>query len=167
MMKASSLSGALVVRKGSAAPSAATPRLVTSSGGTKAATFGQRKATAAAPQPYLREAPAPAMLPAIAPPADKANRPNDAAPRGTRRTSRCGGGNGGGRGGAEKVRMTLRLTAADHLRLKLAAAHTGQNMTALIEEAIDRYLADMGPQFNAGRCACIAGDLAGRDDGGN
>ncbi len=151
MMKASSLSSTLVVRKGSAAPSVAAPRLVVPGDGPAATVkptpaFGQRKATGAAPQPY--------------PPATPAAAPD--IPRPGRRTTRGGG----------KVRMTLRLQAADHLRLKLAAAHTGKNMTVLIEDAIERYLAAMGPRVNGGHCACIAGDLVrtpgeqpGNDDG--
>lgn len=174
MMKASSLSSALVVRKGSAAPSSATPSFKKHGGApvsaSKITAFGQRKATAAAPQSYARDA---AVVPEVTRlatmPQPMAQQRPDRDPLATTPSPRParGAGGGGGRRSAAKVRMTLRLEAADHLRLKLAAAHTGKNMTALIEEAIDGYLEAMGPRVNGGHCACIAGDFGrpGKDNG--
>ncbi len=195
-MKASSLTSALVVRKGGALPSAPTPQAFVrrpanpptvatlptraasasptvenprqtprnahdNSTAEAAIAFGQRKATATAPvlvetRETSRKADSAAASTLVRAPRSSQGRKGDAG-------SNCGGTGGGNRchGGGETVRMTLRMDARDHLRLKLAAAHSGKNMTRLIDEAIDSYLATLGPLVNGGNCACLAaGDPA-------
>ena len=192
-MKASSLTSALVVRKGTALPSAATPQpfggrpavqagqanqpghmnggqstlptvIPASKVQAASAAFGLRKATAAAPVHVLRdsrEAPIRPAQPSALPVA------TNGAAAARRRNSTGGSGGAGERPGgtAARVRMTLRMDACDHLRLKLAAAHSGKNMTRIIDEAIDSYLSDMGPRVNGGHCPCLAPRGPGRNDG--
>jgi hypothetical protein len=68
-------------------------------------------------------------------------------PRRTRR--RPGGGDEG------ITRMSLRVNAARHLRLRLAAAHLGRSHHALALAAIDHYIDTVLPLLLAGRCACL------------
>jgi predicted DNA-binding protein len=47
------------------------------------------------------------------------------------------------------ARVTLRMSAARHLRLKRAAAYLGQSNHALLLEAIDRYIDEVLPTLTA------------------
>ncbi len=64
------------------------------------------------------------------------------------------------------LRVTLRMSLARHLRLRLAAAHLGRSNQALMLAAIDHYIDNLLPLLMAGRCACLeqgrvpAGDCA-------
>ena len=53
------------------------------------------------------------------------------------------------------LRVTLRMSAVRHLRLRLAAAHLGRSNQALMLAAIDHYIDHILPTLMAGHCACI------------
>jgi hypothetical protein len=53
------------------------------------------------------------------------------------------------------VRVTLRMSLARHLRLRLAAAHLGRSNQALMLAAIDHYIDNLLPLLMAGHCACL------------
>ena len=61
----------------------------------------------------------------------------------------------GGGGEDATTRVSLRLSAARHLRLRLAGAHLGRSSQALIRAAIDHYIDTVLPPLLAGRCACL------------
>ena len=58
---------------------------------------------------------------------------------------------------AEKIaKLTLRLDAERHLRLKLVAAHGRASIQELMVRALDAYLNELGPNAARGGCACLA-----------
>lgn len=61
------------------------------------------------------------------------------------------------------LRATLRMSAAEHLQLRLAAAHLNQSVQALMRAAIDHYLDTVLPPLMNGRCLCLE---QGRAPGG-
>ena len=54
-----------------------------------------------------------------------------------------------------RVRVTLRMNAARHLRLRLAAAHLGRSNQALMLAAVDHYIDNILPPLMAGHCVCV------------
>jgi predicted DNA-binding protein len=57
--------------------------------------------------------------------------------------------------GEERMRVSLRMSAERHLRLRLAAAHLGRSNHALMLAAIDHYIDTVLPLLMAGHCACL------------
>jgi len=53
------------------------------------------------------------------------------------------------------VRVTLRVNAVRHQRLRLGAAHLGRSNQALMLAAIDHYIDNVLPLLMAGHCACL------------
>jgi hypothetical protein len=53
------------------------------------------------------------------------------------------------------VRVSLRINAARHLRLRLASAHLGVSNHGIMVAAIDHYIDNVLPKLLAGRCACL------------
>ncbi len=60
-----------------------------------------------------------------------------------------------GEAGDGSVRVSLRMSLARHLRLRLAAAHLGRSNQALMLAAIDHYIDNILPLLMAGHCACL------------
>lgn len=58
------------------------------------------------------------------------------------------------------AKLTLRLAAAQHRRLRVAAACRDTSMQALMTAALDHYLADAEDV-----CACVSADLGARPEG--
>ncbi|MGO8916925.1 MAG: hypothetical protein ACLQJR_13555 [Stellaceae bacterium] len=61
----------------------------------------------------------------------------------------------GAGGGEDMMRVSLRMRAERHLRLRLAAAHLGRSNQALMLAAIDHYIDNVLPLLMAGHCACL------------
>ena len=61
----------------------------------------------------------------------------------------------------ERIKLSLRLSADQHLRLKLAAAHLRQSSQALLMAALDEYLAKAAPEVRNGGCNCLMSGDAG------
>ncbi|MEX2616690.1 MAG: hypothetical protein WD767_11390 [Alphaproteobacteria bacterium] len=55
----------------------------------------------------------------------------------------------------ERIKLSLRLDAEQHLRLKLAAAHLRLSSQALLMTALDDYLANAAVDIRDGQCACL------------
>ncbi len=55
----------------------------------------------------------------------------------------------------ERIKLSLRLSVDQHLRLKLAAAHLRQSSQTLLMAALDDYLAKCGPGVRNGECNCL------------
>ncbi len=68
------------------------------------------------------------------------------------------------RGNDGLTRVSLRINAARHLRLRLAAAHLGLSNHGMMVAAIDHYLDNVLPMLMAGHCACVE---QGRAPAGN
>ncbi len=79
----------------------------------------------------------------------------DAPPAGLR--PRPAGAGGAGR--TERRRISLRLDAARHRRVKLAATHLGISLQDVLVEALDAHLARVAPGLAEGGCTCLAGGL--------
>jgi len=82
-----------------------------------------------------------------------------------------GKGSGSGRAPSRKnpaadkarIKLSLRLTDQQHLRLKLAAAHLRQSSQTILMAALEDYLARKAPEIGGGDCACLmAGSEGGR-----
>ena len=63
------------------------------------------------------------------------------------------------RGGNERdhrgrVKLSFRLDADRHLRLKLAAAHTDRHIQDILTTALDRYLSELAPAVKSSGCTC-------------
>lgn len=114
MLKTASLTGALLVAKGAAAP------------------IGQP--SRAAPTGMAQRLPRPAR-----------RRDGGAKPDG-------------------EARLSLRMSAARHLRLRVAAARLGESGQAVMLAAIDHYLDRVVPQLLEGACLCLE---QGRASGGS
>lgn len=65
-------------------------------------------------------------------------------------------GRGGERGNA-RAKLSVRLDSERHLRLKLSAAHLGRSSQAIMLEALDTYLANLAPSL-AKNCMCLKRD---------
>ncbi len=57
----------------------------------------------------------------------------------------------------DRARVTLRLDATRHLRLKLAAAHLQQSLQDVLTDALDGHLDRVVPGLLGESCACFAG----------
>jgi hypothetical protein len=55
----------------------------------------------------------------------------------------------------ERIKLSLRLSTAQHLRLKLAAAHLRVSSQVLLMTALDDYLAKAAPAIRDGECRCL------------
>lgn len=55
-----------------------------------------------------------------------------------------------------RVKLSLRLDAERHLRIKLAAAHLRRSAQNILTEALDHYLDDICPSLSGGECRCLA-----------
>lgn len=123
-MTMAQLSSGLLARKGSATPSAAVPRPTASASApaAQASTTTQQSATpASAPGPSLTRVPTAAKR--------KRKLELDAS---------------------KVVRLSLRLDARQHRRLRVAAAHMDCSLQSLVAEALDRYIVQLRPQ-----CPCL------------
>lgn len=64
-------------------------------------------------------------------------------------------------GGSDKgkndstTRVTLRMSEAEHLQFRLAAAHLNQSVHTLLHAAIDHYLQSVLPPLVNGSCLCL------------
>ena len=56
---------------------------------------------------------------------------------------------------AERARVSVRLDRDRHLKLRLAAAHLHTSLQAVISDAIDRYLEEIGPEMLQSDCTCL------------
>ena len=54
-----------------------------------------------------------------------------------------------------QARLSLRMSAVRHLRLRLAAAHLNRSGHALVTAAVDHYLDNVLPNLIEGRCICV------------
>lgn len=65
----------------------------------------------------------------------------------------------------ERVNLSFRLDADRHLRLKLAAAHLRKSSQRILELALDSYLERVAPHCAKGQCACLGDEETdGPDD---
>ncbi len=129
-MKPASLSASLLARKGSALPSVLSPSRI-----------------------LERGAPAQRNVANLF----AAGNGRTARPRhdgDAERASRGGGGETAARTEAARVKLSIRLDPERHLRLKLAAAHTGRRLQDIVVAALDRYLDDMSEIVQARGCDC-------------
>lgn len=60
-------------------------------------------------------------------------------------------------GSGGRRRITLRLDAARHRRLRLAATHLGVSLQEVLIAALDSHLAGIAPGLAGGGCTCLAG----------
>lgn len=60
-----------------------------------------------------------------------------------------------GEGPSRVRRFTLRLSREQHLRLRLASVHLGRSGQKLLLEALDEYLGRIAPELREGNCACL------------
>lgn len=61
-------------------------------------------------------------------------------------------------------RLTLRIDAARHRRLRIAAAQMGKSCHALLLAALDHYLAAVASAQRDPRCRCLDDQTAGAAD---
>ena len=54
-----------------------------------------------------------------------------------------------------QARLSLRMSAVRHLRLRLAAAHLNRSGHSLVTAAVDHYLDNVLPHMIEGRCICV------------
>lgn len=59
------------------------------------------------------------------------------------------------RGGDARARMSVRLDAERHLRLRLLAAHMQAHIQDILVEAIDDYVAKVAPCLGLDACQCL------------
>lgn len=55
-----------------------------------------------------------------------------------------------------RIKLTVRLDPAQHLRLKLTAAHLQRSIQDLLAEALERQLSLTAPKVRDGSCLCVA-----------
>lgn len=138
---AASLTGSLLVRKGAAAPS---PFRRGSDSDTPSRGRFKPKL---APSPVTLRAANDKLAQAAKGPAKGSGKP---------RRSRAKTPIEPARDGASHVRrFTLRLSADQHLKLRLASVHLGRSGQKLILEAVNEYLERIAPELRDGNCACI------------
>ena len=129
-MKAASLKGALLARKGTATPTAETPpKLMRQQEPGKAADAPNAAAGAGADRP------AP-----VRPPAQSA----PAADQGPKAST-----------GGERIRLSVRLEAETHRRLKLLSAYTQDSIQDILAHAIDAYIEQVAPDLWSGIVTCL------------
>jgi hypothetical protein len=127
--KASPLTGALLARKGAAAPSFLTQ--VHPPVDVLPAAIAHHRHYAAADRPDDGGA----SCGACGPDADAAH-------------------GSGARDHHGRIKLSFRLDHDRHLRLKLAAAHTERHIQDILTAALDRYLTDLAPAVKSGGCTC-------------
>ena len=59
-------------------------------------------------------------------------------------------------GDSGRVKLSLRLGAERHLRLRLAAAHLRKSLQDVLTHALDAYLDRVAPVVARGHCDCLA-----------
>ena len=64
----------------------------------------------------------------------------------------------------ERIKLSLRLSADQHLRLKLAAAHLRLSSQALLMTALDEYLANAAGGIREGQCDCLRSGIVERGE---
>ena len=72
----------------------------------------------------------------------------------------------GGETTAARLKFTLRLDGARHLKLRLAAAPSGRSMQVIALEAIDKYVRDLSREIRPGECPCLQGSDWDAGEGG-
>jgi hypothetical protein len=55
----------------------------------------------------------------------------------------------------DHVRISVRMDVAEHLRLKLAAAHTQRSMSDVVAQALNDYIDRLAPGIEGGHCRCL------------
>ena len=133
-MKAASLNGSLLARKGAARPSG----LTFLTGAPESDPIERSKAgvgaVAATGGSTFTEPRSVAPLPKAAPVRDK---------------------------GAPVAKLTLRLDRERHLRLKLTSAHARRSVQDILTMALDEYLEKVVPEAFNGGCACLSATVSG------
>ncbi len=56
---------------------------------------------------------------------------------------------------SERTRVSVRLDRERHLKLRLTAAHLQNSLQDIITDALDRYLAQIGPEILRRDCVCL------------
>lgn len=56
---------------------------------------------------------------------------------------------------AGQLRVSVRMGIAEHLRLKLAAAHVQCSMSDIVTSALESYIDRLAPNVKDGHCECI------------
>jgi hypothetical protein len=146
-----SLTSGLLVRKGSAVPSGYNlPLHAARTNAIEEAALNDRQPPPVSgwiDSPPLAAAPPPVEAPLLA-----AKAAPDAA--GEAPVTRAGAGE---RGAASErgAKVSLRLDADRHTRLRIAALHLGRSGQQLLVEALDRYLDTAVGTVLAGQCACL------------
>jgi hypothetical protein len=140
------LTAALLANKGAAAPSRSVSSLLSS--------FAEEELAATHPVQAPR-----AKAEATA----AAARPVDQA----RQAARASGSGGAPRKAAtvpakDRIKLSLRLTEEEHLRLKLAAAHMRESSQTILMMALEDYLKRLAPDVRSGDCACLMSAADGR-----
>ena len=64
----------------------------------------------------------------------------------------------------QRVKLSVRLDPARHLKLKLAAAHLHDSVQSVLIDALDAYLAQVAPTLTDGRCTCLRRKGQAADD---
>lgn len=59
------------------------------------------------------------------------------------------------RDGLGRIRISVRLSPRDHLRLKLISAHTHMSAQAIFETALEEYIANHGGEILPASCHCV------------
>ncbi len=126
-MKTASLSGNLLARKGTALPA----KLVTAQSCPAPQNSAAAKSTP--PSAHLRK------VPGDAPGGSRGGASGDTKPH----------------DGEARARITLRLDADRHLKLKLAGAHLRRSSQQILVEALDSYLKTSVPILMDDECGCL------------
>ena len=63
-----------------------------------------------------------------------------------------------------RVKLSLRLDAERHTRLRLAAAHTGRRLQDVLTAALDSYLSEIAPTLQEHGCTCYPSGAANHED---
>ena len=129
-MKAASLKGALLARKGKAAPTPETPpKLMRQQEPGKSGDSANAEASGNAERPA-----------AVRPPA-----PSSPAAGQAQKASASG----------ERIRLSVRLEAETHRRLKLLSAYTQDSIQDILAHAIDAYIEQVAPDLWSGIVTCL------------
>lgn len=136
-MKAASLSGLLLARKGDARPA-------------QAPAMDAVGPLVASPPAAERQGVASLVRPALAPAAELPPPADDLAAR--FRTAFGGGGPGSSGGG---VRISVRMDRDRHRKLRILAAQRGLSLQQAMIQAIDGLMANAAVQTDGSACACL------------
>jgi hypothetical protein len=139
-MSFASLTGALLARKGKAAPS----KLAAPALGDGEPSLAAARSIASAAETAAETAAEPPRAPLQPRPA---SRQATQRPPGQPVTDRFG-----------RARVSLRLDPERHQRLKLAAAHARLSIQDILTGALDAYVSSIAPKFAGADCVCLAND---------